>query len=168
MLPRLFYIAALAVRGRPVQVTAATTAEGPLDTVRRHAKMVGSPSRVTSSVLAGRRLMGLLAGLAILGAAPSALAAGEFKVKGVLLPNGAVRVGDDRYRLPEGFDATMKWYKTVYKPETFPRKAIVNQPGIKAIHFVNADPKAEWEGFNLYEFQGEVRLYILGRDKPAS
>lgn len=95
---------------------------------------------------------------------PVAQAAGEFRVKGVVLPNGAVRIGDDRYRLPESWDATLKFYRGVYRPEKFPRRFIVNQPGIKAWHFVNPDSTGEWEGFNLYESQGEVRLYILGRE----
>lgn len=101
--------------------------------------------------------------LVLFGAPREARAAGEFRAKGVVLPNGAVRLGDDRYRLPEGWDATLKFYRGVYRPEQYPRKFIVNQPGIKAWHFVNADPKGEWEGFNLYEFQGEVRLFILAR-----
>ena len=94
-----------------------------------------------------------------------ASAAGEFRVRGVVLPNGAVRVADDRFRLQETWDAALKYYRGIYRPEKFPRKAVVNQPGIKAEHFENPDAGGEWEGFNLYEFQGEVRLYILARDK---
>lgn len=92
-----------------------------------------------------------------------ALAAGDFKACGLILPGGAVRVGEDRYRLPDGFDASVKYYKGVYKPEKYRRRPIVNQPGIKAIHVDNPEPDAEWEGFNLYEYQGEVRLFILVR-----
>lgn len=126
---------------------------------------VSRPLYKAALARAGRRLAALLlmAGFVLLGRPPEALAAGEFRAKGVVLPNGAVRIGDDRYRLPETWDATLKFYRTVYKPDRYPRKFIVNQPGIKAWHFVNPEPKEEWEGFNLYEYQGEVRLYILAR-----
>jgi hypothetical protein len=91
----------------------------------------------------------------------------EFKVHGVTLPNGAVRIGSDenRYRLQESLEAALKWYKGLYRPEKYLRKLIVNQPGIKAIHIENPDPKGEWEGFNLYTYQGETRIYILGRER---
>lgn len=94
-----------------------------------------------------------------------ASAAGEFRSRGVVLPGGAVRVGDDRFRLPDNFDASLRFYRSVYDTSRFPRKAIVNEPGVKAIHVVNPDPRGEWEGFNLYEHQREVRLYILPRRK---
>lgn len=94
-------------------------------------------------------------------------AAGEFKAHGVLLPNGAVRVAEERYRLPESFDATAKWYSQVYKPDKFPRRRIINQPGVKAIHIVNPEQGGEWEGLNLYEYRGEVRLFILVRQKKT-
>jgi len=94
-------------------------------------------------------------------------AAEGFTHKGVTLPNGSVKVGEDRFRLPDGYEATMKWLKNAYKAEKFPRKFIVNQPGIKGIHVVNPSTTDEWEGFNLYEYQGEVRLYVLVRRKAA-
>lgn len=97
-------------------------------------------------------------------ASTEARAAGEFRVKGVVLPNGSVRIAEDRYRLPESWEGTAKWLKTIYRPEKYLRKFVINQPGIKAVHVANPEPKDEWVGFNLYEYQGEVRLYILGRE----
>ena len=84
---------------------------------------------------------------------------------GVSLPNGAVRVSEDRFRLPESLEASLKWYKSVYRPERYPRNLIANQPGLKAYHVSNPDPKSEWEGFNIYSYQGETRLYVLSRTK---
>jgi len=106
--------------------------------------------------------------LAMLGQGiPAARATEQFRVHGVAMPSGAVRLGDDddRYRLTESFDVALKWFRGVYRPEKFPRKLIVNQPGIKAVHIANPDRDAEWEGFNLYVYQGETRLYILEREK---
>lgn len=84
---------------------------------------------------------------------------------GVSLPNGAVRISENRFRLPEGLESTLKWYKSVYSPERYKRKLIVNQPGLKAYHVSNPDPKSEWDGFNVYSYQGETRLYVLSRQK---
>lgn len=96
----------------------------------------------------------------------SAVHAEVFKVHGLTLPNGAVKLGDeDRFRLQESFDAAMKFYKGVLRPEKFPRKLIVNQPGIKAVHIENTDLNGEWEGLNLYRYQNETRIFVLARPK---
>lgn len=92
-----------------------------------------------------------------------AWAGGEFKVRGAWLPGGAAKIAEDRYRAPQGWEETLKFYKNTYPPAKYPRRSIVNQPGIKAIHLVNVDGKEEWEGLNVYELQGEVRIFILAR-----
>lgn len=95
----------------------------------------------------------------------TASAADEARTMGVTLPAGAVRIDANRYRLPDGFETTSKWYARVYKPGEYPRRNIVNQPGIKAFHVVNSNKNDQWSGFNLYEWQGQVRLYILAKEK---
>lgn len=105
-----------------------------------------------------------LAAVVVLSVSTAAWAAAEFKVNGVVLPGGSVRVAENRYRLPDGFDTTAKWYARVYKPAQYPRRNIVNQPGIKAIHIVNTNTDESWSGINLYETQGQVRIFILARE----
>ncbi len=105
-----------------------------------------------------------IAALSTLGPAV-ATAGGEFKVRGLTLPGGAVRIAEDRYRMPEGWTGSLKFLKGQYKPDKYPRRFVVNQPGIKAIHVDNPDGAGEWEGFNLYEYQGEVRMYVLARTR---
>jgi hypothetical protein len=61
------------------------------------------------------------------------------------------------------FEAVTKQFRSTYSPERFPRTFVVNQPGIRAVHYRNTDASSSWEGFNLYEFQGEVRLYVVPR-----
>lgn len=91
-------------------------------------------------------------------------------VSGAQLPDGAVKVGENRYRVREDFEATLKYYKGVYPPSSFPRKAIINQPGIKAIHIANPSGKS-FEGLNIYNLANdEVRIYIVPaaeQQKPA-
>lgn len=111
-----------------------------------------------------RRTFVYIAALLLLGPAVSK-ASGEFKVRGVTLPGGAVRVADDRYRLPGGWEGVKRFLKATYKPEKYPRRFVVNQPGIKALHVDNPDSGGEWDGFNVYDHQGEVRIFILARDK---
>ena len=43
---------------------------------------------------------------------------------------------------------------------TFPRRSIVNQPGVKAVHIINPSGK-NFEGLNIYESNDEVRIYVV-------
>lgn len=81
-------------------------------------------------------------------------------VGGVMLPSGSQKVGEDRYRSSTDFDGTMKYYKSVYPADRFPRKSIVNQPGVKAVHIENPSGK-KFEGLNIYETNDEVRIFIV-------
>lgn len=106
-----------------------------------------------------------------LAAASPAHAAGEFKARGFTLPPGAVRVDDDRYRLPQNWEQGLRWYRSVYPPAKFPRRVLVNQSGVRAIHLVNPRHTEEWEGVNFYEVgKGEVRVFVLARptSRPAA
>lgn len=80
---------------------------------------------------------------------------------GAQLPDGARKVAEHRYRAANDFDSTLKYYKVVYSAAQFPRKAVVNQPGVKAIHIANATGRGGWEGINIYEANDEVRIYVV-------
>ena len=89
-------------------------------------------------------------------------------VSGVQLPDGAEKVGENRYRAPGDFEATLKFFKTNYPPGQYPRKMIVNQPGVKAIHISNPSGK-KWEGLNIYEANDEVRIFVIcAPEKPVA
>ena len=86
-------------------------------------------------------------------------------VGGVQLPNGVQKVAADRYRAPESYEETLKYFRTVYPSERYPRKLIVNQPGVKAVHIENPSGK-NFEGLNIYEAnEGEVRIFIVRPSK---
>ena len=98
-----------------------------------------------------------------------AFAAGEgFKARGFILPDGAVKIDEDRYRLPAAWDETVKFYRRAYPPGKYPRKTLHSQTAVRAMHIENPSGN-EWDGVNLYEAgRGEVRVYILaGREAPA-
>jgi hypothetical protein len=64
----------------------------------------------------------------------------------------------------------MKYYRSVYPVNAYPRRSIVNQPGVKAVHIVNPSGK-NFEGLNIYEANEEVRIYIVPAQsavKPAA
>lgn len=81
-------------------------------------------------------------------------------VNGVQLPDGAVKVGENRYRVREDFEGILKYYRTVYPVQGFPRRQIVNQPGVKAVHISNPNGKS-FEGLNIYLSNDEVRIYVI-------
>ena len=79
---------------------------------------------------------------------------------GVQLPDKSSKVGERRYRIPQDWENTLKYFKTVYSTATYPRRSIVNQPGVKAIHIANPGGKG-WAGLNVYEANEEVRVYVV-------
>jgi hypothetical protein len=103
---------------------------------------------------------------ALLLAAALAAAAG-FKGKGFSLPDGAVKVDDDRYRLSQTWEEALRWYKGVYPPAKYPRKTLHSQTSVRAVHIDNPQG-GEWDGANLYEAgRGEVRVFVLTGKEPA-
>lgn len=83
---------------------------------------------------------------------------------GAPLPDNARKVGEHRYRAATDWEFTMKWLKTAYPAGQYPRRAIVNQPGIKAIHLQNTTGKGQWDGLNVYQANDEVRIYVVPAD----
>jgi hypothetical protein len=78
-----------------------------------------------------------------------------------VLPDSARKVAENRYKAVGDYEAVMKHYKTALPASNYPRKPIVNQPGIKAIHIANPSGKGGWEGMNIYENNDEVRIYVV-------
>jgi hypothetical protein len=97
----------------------------------------------------------------LLAAATPVVAAEGFTARGFILPDGAVKIDDDRYRLPSPWDETVKFYRRAYPPGKFPRRTLHSQTAVRAMHIENPE-RGEWQGVNLYEAgRGEVRVYIL-------
>jgi hypothetical protein len=97
---------------------------------------------------------------AVLLAGPG-LALADVKVAGALLPDGAEKVAESRYRLPKSWEETIRFFRQTYGPR-YARRPIADQPGVKAVHIENPDAKpGQWEGLNVYEAKGEVRVFVL-------
>jgi hypothetical protein len=85
----------------------------------------------------------------------------EILSHGLAMPPGSIEVGENRYRADSTYEETLKFFKTLT------RKPIVNQPGIKAVHFDSDNPKSGWEGINVYQKggdEGEVRIFVIPRE----
>jgi hypothetical protein len=82
-------------------------------------------------------------------------------VLGATMPDGAQKVGENRVRAREDWETTLnKFFRYAYPVATYPRKNIVNQPGVKAVHIANPTRKG-WEGMNIYLSNEEVRIYVI-------
>ena len=90
-----------------------------------------------------------------------------FKARGFQLPDGAVKIDEDRYRLTQPWDEAVKFYRRAYPASKYPRKNLHSQTQVRAMHIANPSG-VDWEGVNLYEAsRGEVRVYILpGKEPP--
>jgi len=113
---------------------------------------------------AGRWLVAATLGVLAPGAAKAEI------FDGVQFPDRTTKVGERRYRVPQDWENTMKYFKTAYPSAQYPRHMIVNQPGVKALHLTNPDGRGGWTGLNIYEANDEVRVFIVPPDgvaKPA-
>jgi hypothetical protein len=106
---------------------------------------------------------------ALLLAGTAAHAAEGFKARGFMLPDGAVKIDEDRFRLSQPWDEAVKFYRRAYPPAKYPRHNLRSQTQVRAVNIENPSG-GEWDGVNLYEAsRGEVRLYILpGKESPPA
>lgn len=105
------------------------------------------------------------AALAAVFAVVPALALADLRVAGAALPDGAEKVAENRYRVPKSYDETVRFYKQIY-PARYTRRPIADRPGVKAVHIDNPEPHpGQWEGLNVYELKGEVRVFVLLKGK---
>lgn len=84
------------------------------------------------------------------------------RVAGALLPDEARVIEPNRYRIEKSYEDTLKFFKNVYPVARYPRRIIVNQPGLRAVHIDNPDARPNgWDGINVYELGGETRVFVL-------
>jgi hypothetical protein len=74
-----------------------------------------------------------------------------------------------RYRSARSYDETLEYYRRIFRRTGGVRwYNIVNKPGIKAKHIQSLRKKTNWEGINVYEHRGQVRIFVIPREKPDS
>ncbi len=82
---------------------------------------------------------------------------------------GATPTGEPgRYESPKTYDDTLTHYKWYFKTRGGVRwRNVVNLPQIRAKHIESTRPKTRWQGLNIYEMQGKVRIFVVPRDPEA-
>jgi hypothetical protein len=97
--------------------------------------------------------------VALMALAPGLAAA--LTVAGATLPDDAKKVGENRYQLDRDYESAVKFFRTTYSAR-YTRRPIADQPGVKAVHIENPEAKpGQWEGLNVYDLKGEVRVFVL-------
>jgi hypothetical protein len=83
------------------------------------------------------------------------------KVAGAILPDDAVKIGENGYRIPKSYEDTLKFYRGIYSGR-YVRRPIADTPAVKAVHIENPDARpGQWEGLNVYELKNEARVFVL-------
>jgi len=90
-------------------------------------------------------------------------------VHGAAVIDGAVKLEDDRFKSPQDWDKTIRFFRTVYgKQPGIVWRSIASTPKVKAVHIANTRRGGSWEGINIYETNGEVFIFVIKADPAAS
>ncbi len=80
------------------------------------------------------------------------------------LPSGATPLSEPgRYKISKTFDEAIDFYQRLFQTGGVRWRNVVNLPGIRAKHIESLRKKTTWEGINLYEHKGEVKIYVIPR-----
>ena len=80
------------------------------------------------------------------------------------LPDGSKKVAENRYRSPHDWEYTWKSLNRNLPESNYPRKWLINQPGIKAKYIANPTGRGGWEGINVYQTADDIRMYVVLSD----
>ena len=80
-----------------------------------------------------------------------------------LIPGATELEEVGRYNSSKSYDKTIKFYRRWVNNNaiTAQWRPIINLPRIKAIHIKNTQQNSKWQGINIYELQGKVRIFII-------
>jgi hypothetical protein len=92
----------------------------------------------------------------------------ELPVEAPIVTDARALEEPGRYDVPKSFDETVEFYKRVFKHTSsqIRWRNIVNSPGIKAKHIQSLRNSTQWEGINIYEKAGKVRIFVIARPAP--
>jgi len=72
-----------------------------------------------------------------------------------------------RYESPKTWEDTLTYYKWHFKSRGGVRtRNIVNLPHIRAKYIQSTRKSTKWQGLNIYEKNGHVRIFVVPRDPP--
>lgn len=87
------------------------------------------------------------------------------KVYGAPLLPGATKLEEGRFKSGRSYDDTLDFYEKLFKgSQTVRFRKIVHSPQVKATHIMNTASGSAWQGINVYEKDGETRLFFVKAD----
>ena len=79
-----------------------------------------------------------------------------------LVPSAVALDETGRYESPRSYDETIDYYRRYFRSRGGAKwRNIVNLPTIRAKHIYSTSRKAAWQGINIYEHRGRVRIYVI-------
>lgn len=94
------------------------------------------------------------------------VAAAELPKEAPIVPHSLALSEPGRYQSARSYDDTLDYYERIFRRTGGVRwRSIINQPGIKAKNIESLRRTTDWEGINVYEKQGEVRIFVIAREK---
>lgn len=89
-------------------------------------------------------------------------------VHGAAVIEGAVKVDEDRFKSPQDWDKTIRFFRSVYgRQPGIVWRSIASTPKVKAIHIANTRRGQSWEGINIYQTEGEVFIFVIKADTDS-
>lgn len=88
-------------------------------------------------------------------------------VEAPVVPGATALLQQGRYQSPRSYEKTLDYYKRLFRSTGGVQwRHVVNLPGIKAKHVKSLFKRTNWEGINIYEHSGDVRIFVISRDLP--
>jgi hypothetical protein len=89
-------------------------------------------------------------------------------VHGAAVIDGAVKIEEDRFKSPQDWDKTIRFFRSVYgRQPGIVWRSIASTPKVKAIHIANTKRGQSWEGINIYQTNGEVFIFVIKADTAS-
>ena len=107
-------------------------------------------------------IIGALVTLMLLFAAPSARA-DDFVNPPII--SGAKMIEKGRYSCPSNYNETLMNYRRMLRNSGggFKWRTIIHQNNLKAKYLENTRKNSKWAGINIYEYNGETRIFVVPR-----
>ncbi len=79
--------------------------------------------------------------------------------------SGARMISEGRYRCPNNYNETLMAYRRMLRNSGggFKWRTIIHQSNLKAKYLENTRKNGNWAGINIYEHNGETRIFVVPR-----
>ena len=86
-----------------------------------------------------------------------------------LVPKSVAMAEPGRFQSSRSYERTVDYYRRLFRGRGGVRwRPIVSLPKLRAVHIASTDENTLWDGINVYENKGDVRIYVLKRVPKTS